>query len=89
MSQSGRKTMAPEEFDAIRRRLNYSWDGWAIELGYEGTTSGNRNTIKRFITGQRPIPLPVAKLAWLLGRKGIPTWPQHLTALPAREESET
>lgn len=77
--------MKPAEFRDIRKRLGFSRDGFAIELGYEGTNQGNNNTIKRFETGERPIPLPVAKLAWLLGHAGIPTWPQELTAAPAQE----
>lgn len=85
MSQNGRKTMKPAEFLEIRKRLGYSRDGFAIELGYEGTNQGNNNTIKRFESGDRPIPLPVAKLAWLMDRHGVPEWPMDLTAEPAQE----
>lgn len=87
MSQNGRPTMDRKEFRKIRERLGFSLDGWAIELGYEGTQRGNRTTIKRMESGERPIPMPVAKLAWLLERAGIPTWPPNLTAAPAREDS--
>lgn len=86
MSQNGRQTMTPAEFRSIRKRLGYSLDGFAIELGYEGTSQTNRETIKRFETGKRPISLPVAKLAWLLAQTGVPTWPRHLTAAPAQPE---
>lgn len=84
MSQNGRPTMTPHDFDAIRKKLGFSMDGFAIELGYEGTPQGNRETMKRFLHGKRPIPLPIAKLAWLMSRTGIPTWPQELTAAPAK-----
>lgn len=84
MSQNGRPTLSPEEFERIRKTLGLSLDGFAIELGYEGTKNGNRNTMLRFVRGRRPIPLPVAKLAWLMERNGTPTWPENLTASPAQ-----
>lgn len=86
MSQSGRETMTGAEFRKIRKHLGLSLDGFAIELGYEGTPNGNRNTIKRFETGKRPVPLPVAKLAFLLETRGLPKWPEHLEANPAEKE---
>ncbi len=61
-------------------------DVFAIELGYEGSRRGNMTTIKRFETGKRPIPLPVAKLAWMIAQNGIPAWPQHLEAEPVQDE---
>lgn len=85
MSQNGRPTMSGDEFRKIRKRLGMSMDVFALELGYEGSHKGNINTIKRFESGQRPISMPVAKLAWLLAQTGIPKWPQHLEAEPARE----
>lgn len=86
MSQNGRATMTPEQFFAIRRQLKLSRDEFAIELGYEGSQNGNNTTIKRFERGDRPISLPVAKLAFMLARHGVPKWPQHLEAKPAKEE---
>lgn len=85
MSQNGRSTMSAEEFREIRKHLSLSRDVFAIELGYEGSHKGNITTIKRFESGERPISLPVAKLAWLLSRYGVPTWPEHLEAEPAKE----
>ncbi len=82
MSQDNRRpTMDGREFRRIRETLNLSRDAFAIELGYEGNANGNRNTIKRFETNERPISLPVAKLVWLLGQHGLPTaWPSGLEA---------
>jgi len=85
MSQNGRATMTPNEFRNIRKKLNLTMDDFAIELGYEGTRTGNRNTIARFERNKRPIPLPVAKLAWMMELHGIPRWPRHLEAAPAQE----
>lgn len=87
MSQSGKKTISGAELRDIRKRLGFSRDGFAIELGYEGTNQGNNNTIKRFETEDRPIPMPVAKLAHMFAKFGIPEWPRNLTAEPAREDS--
>ena len=86
MSQNGRPTLNRKDFRKIRERLGYSLDGWAIELGYEGTSRGNRTTIKRLENGERPIPMPVAKLAWFMGQVGVPMWPVELTAAPARDD---
>lgn len=88
MSQSGRETMPAAEFRRVRKKLGMSMDEFAIELGYEGTQNGNRTTIKRFETGKRPVPLPVAKLAYLLSTAGIPVWPPHLEANPAEGERD-
>lgn len=85
MSQNGRQTMSGSEFRTIRKRLGLSMDVFAIELGYEGSRKGNITTIKRFESGERPISLPVAKLAWMLGCHGVPQWPPDLEALPAQE----
>lgn len=80
-----RPTLAAKEFRRIRVNLRLTPDAYAIELGYEGSESGNRNTIKRFEHGERPVPLPVAKLAWLLARHGLPNWPAGLEAVLTEE----
>lgn len=86
MSQNGKTAMSGQELRQIRKRLGYSLDGFAIELGYEGTPRGNNTTMRRFESGERPISMPVAKLAWMIAQFGVPTWPQNLTAEPARED---
>jgi len=85
MSQNGRPTMSGSEFRKIRKRLGLSMDVFALELGYEGSHKGNITTIKRFEKGNRPISLPVAKLAWMMSEHGVPTWPFHLEASPLQE----
>jgi transcriptional regulator with XRE-family HTH domain len=87
MSQNGRPTMSGRELRKIRERLGLTLDDFAIELGYEGSQNGNRTTIKRFENGERPISLPVAKLAFMLAQFGIPKWPQHLEAEPAKDSA--
>ena len=82
-----RETMPSREFRRIRENLNLTRDAFAIELGYEGNDGGNKNTIKRFELGQRYVPLPVAKLAWLLARHGLPEWPRELEANIEAESS--
>jgi hypothetical protein len=82
MNREPRHTMDGKAFRKIRQQLDLSMDSFAIELGYEGNLNSNRTTMKRFETGERPIPLPVAKLAWLLGQHGIPSaWPAGLEAV--------
>lgn len=81
MNRESRPTMDGREFRRIRVALDLTMDSFAIELGYEGNMNSNRNTIKRFETRERPIPLPVAKLAWLLFQHGVPEiWPAGLEA---------
>lgn len=85
--RQGRKTLSGDEFRGIRKKLDLTTDAFAIELGYEGNQNGNRNTIRRFETNERPVPLPIAKLAWLLSEHGLPTrWPP---ALDAKIDEET
>lgn len=88
MSQDNRRpTIDGKEFRRIREHLNLSRDQFAIELGYEGNMNGNRTTIRRFETNDRPVPLPTAKLAWMLSQNGLPeSWP---SGLEAKAEEET
>ena len=72
--------MNGHEFRSIRKALGLSLDQFALELGYNGNQQGNRNTIKRFETGERPISPPVARLAWLLKKTGLPSWPENIDA---------
>jgi len=87
MSQSNRPTLAGRELKRIRQHLNLTIDAFAIELGYEGNRKGNLKTIKRFETGERAVPLPVGKLAWLLARHGLPEWPPGLEAVVADDDA--
>lgn len=86
MSQSNRITMSGDEFRKIRMGLGLGRDAFAMELGYEGGETGNVNTIKRFENNKRPVPLPVAKLAWMLSAHGLPeVWPEGLLAAVSEE----
>lgn len=76
-----RPTIPGAELRRIRSALNLSADEFALELGYEGTRGSNRTTIRRFETNERPVPLPVARLAWMLVQHGVPdAWPSGLEA---------
>lgn len=70
--------MTGGELRSIRQELNLSMDEFARELGYEGGAQGNRTTIKRFETGQRPVSAPVGRLAWMLSEYGLPEWPEFV-----------
>lgn len=81
-----RTTIPAREFRRLREALNMSRDAFAIELGYEGNANGNRTSMRRFESGERNVPLPVAKLAWLLAQHGVPQWPSGLEAQVYEDE---
>lgn len=87
MSQSNRPTVQGPEFKRMREHLKLNRDEFAIELGYEGSEQGNRNTIRRFEKGERAVPLPVAKLCWMFLTFGIPEWPSGLEATITEDEN--
>lgn len=80
--------MTPQQFKAIRKKF-FPDDptSFLMEMGY----GGNRNTLKqrarRYENGQLPIPLVVARFAWLLDQwrlqgadlgddlNQLPSWP--------------
>ena len=82
-----RVTMPAKQFRAIREKFSLTRDAYALELGYEGSRGTNRNTIKRFEQANRPVPLPVARLAWLIDQHGLPDWPPELEAIVLEETS--
>jgi transcriptional regulator with XRE-family HTH domain len=86
MNREPRATLPGRELRRIRQHLDLTMDAMAIELGYEGNLSSNRTTMKRFETGERPLPLPVARLAWLLAKHGVPEWPSGLEAVLQEDE---
>lgn len=59
--------MTPEEFKAIRDQLGQSKVEFARTLGYTGNDKNNSQRMREFETGERPIPLYIARLAWLIG----------------------
>ena len=84
MNRDNRETMSKDEFKRIRQKFKLSLDLFAIELGYEGNRQGNIKTMRRFESGQRGIPLTLAKLVWMISIHGLPdSWPPELEAQPA------
>jgi len=71
-----------------RVKLDLTRDAMAIELGYVGNPNSNKTTMERFEDGTKPVPLPTAKLAWMLEKFGLPDWPAHLEAQPADTRPE-
>ena len=81
MNGDNRVTLPASELRRIREKLGLSRDEMAIELGYEGTPEGNTNTMRRFETGRRGLPLTLAKLVFMIDTFGLPdTWPAGLEA---------
>lgn len=73
--------MDGNEFKAIRERLGLSKNQFAQELGYTGSSHNNTTLIDRYETGRgRPIPLYIARLAWLIDR--ISTYTDVSSAVP-------
>lgn len=64
--------MTGDDMRDIRKRLHMSVDLFGRALGYQG----NRNTvsvsIRKYETGSRTIPPWIARLAFMLGRYGVP-----------------
>ncbi len=56
------------EFRTIREQLNLNRNQFARLLGYTGNSTNNVTQIKRYETGDRQIPLYIARLAWLIAR---------------------
>jgi len=81
MNHDSRETMSKAEFRRIRQKLGLSLDEFAIELGYEGSRRTNNNTIRSYEDGRKPIPLRIAKLAYMFDIHGLPdSWPPELEA---------
>ena len=76
-----RPTIPGRELRRLRDQLNLTRDEFALALGFEGTETTNRQTIRRFENGEREIPLKVARLAWMYVQHGVPAqWPSGLEA---------
>lgn len=71
-------TMSARQFREIRQRLDLTKDSFAIELGLTGTQPNNYKTISELEAGAKPISLPMAKLAFMLDKFGLPDWPGDL-----------
>lgn len=71
-------TMSAKQFKNIRERLGLTRDSFAIEVGLTGTQRNNYKTINDLEAGSKPISLPMAKLAFMLDKHGLPIWPGDL-----------
>lgn len=65
--------MTADEFRAIRLKLGLTVIQWGRALGYAGSDATVTTQIYRFEGGGgREIPETVARLAYMLGRHGVP-----------------
>jgi len=62
--------MTADEFKSIRKQLGLSTVEMGRALGYEGQDNTVSVTVRRYESGQRPIPPTVAVLVGLYGRLG-------------------
>lgn len=58
--------MLGSEFRQIRKNLGLSEARFAELLGYTGKPVNNRTRIQEMERGKKPIPLYIARLAWLI-----------------------
>lgn len=65
--------MTGEEFKAIRRELGLSAKAFGAALGYTGVKNTISVQIRRYESGERPIPPWIERLAVMYGRHGIPS----------------
>lgn len=59
--------MQPNEFKAIREKLQMTRSEFAGFLGYTGSDATKKRRIRAFESGEE-IPLYIARLAWLIRR---------------------
>lgn len=62
--------MRPKTFDKIRVKLGLTWQAWGEILGFPEAHA--RTQAHRYFRGVNDIPRPVARLAVMLDRYGIP-----------------
>ncbi len=80
-------TISASEFQKVRKRLGLTRNEFARELGLTGDNVSNYRTIERLELNKRPVSLPMAKLAWLLGQMGnLPDWPDDLLSYTQTEQ---
>lgn len=64
--------MTGDEFRSIRQGLGLSLRKMGKALGYESNANTMSVQIRRYESGNRPIPPWIARLACMYGRFGIP-----------------
>jgi hypothetical protein len=62
--------MTPKAFNKIRMDLDMTWQSWGEALGFPPEHA--RTQAHRYFRGEYDIPRPVARLAVMLHRYGIP-----------------
>lgn len=55
-----------DEFKEARKALGMDKAAYARHLGYTGTDRNNEKLIRDYEQGRKPVPLYIARLAWLL-----------------------
>ena len=64
--------MTGSELKALREAYGISASAMGRALGYSGPRSNIAVHIRRLERGDRPIPLPIQRLATMFAREGIP-----------------
>lgn len=65
-------TQTPDDLRAIRKKLGLSLLQMGQAIGYQGTDQTIKNVWHRYETGERECPPWIARLAYMLGRYGVP-----------------
>jgi transcriptional regulator with XRE-family HTH domain len=60
------------ELRAIRRELGLTLNEFGIALGYTGSRNTISVQIRRYEAGTRDIPPWIGRLAWYMGKYGVP-----------------
>lgn len=72
-------TIPGPELQRIRESLGLSRVEFARELGLTGNQDNTFKTMTMLEMGDKPVSLPMAKLAWLLSTMpSLPDWPRDL-----------
>ena len=63
---------SPDDRRAIRKKLGLSLLEMGKAIGYQGSDQTVKNVWHRYETGERECPPWIARLAYMLGRHGVP-----------------
>ncbi len=69
---------------AIRKKLGLSTAQFGQALGYTGTDAVVSGTLRKLESGHRPISPPIARLATMFDRYGVP--PEWIAGAPAPQK---
>lgn len=79
--------MKGQELKAIRHRLGLSTTALGRAFGYTGSEVTASGTIRKYESGNRPIPPWLGRLATMFDRYGVPDGWAELTPNSGDEES--